>query len=170
MMVNHVAILFGQQFFGKRHADSVAEALSERPSGRLDARRNLHFRMTWRHAVQLAEIFDFRHGQVVAGHMQQRIRQHRPVAVGHHKPVTVWPMWISRVVPQMLCPQGHSDFCHAHWHALMTGFGLGDGIDREHSDSVGCDVQIGGGSWGGGHAGILKEVARRRRGQALNYR
>jgi hypothetical protein len=46
-------------------------------------------------------------------------------------------------VTQMFRPQRDRDFGHAHWHTLVPGFGLRDGIDREDADSVGGGMEIG---------------------------
>ena len=73
--------LGGEQLLGERHADRVGEALAERAGGRLDARRDADLGMARRLAVQLAEVAQLVDRQVVAGEVQQRVEQHRAVAV-----------------------------------------------------------------------------------------
>ena len=87
--------------------------------------------------MQLAEALQLRHRQVVAGQMQQRIEQHRAVAVGQHEAVAVGPRRIGGVVPQVMVPQHFRDLRHAHRHAGMAGIGLLHGIHRERADGVG---------------------------------
>ena len=84
--------LVRQQLFGQRHAHGVGQALAERAGGGLDARRDADFRMARRLAVQLAEVAQLAHRQVVAGEVQQRVQQHRAVAVGQHEAVAVGPL------------------------------------------------------------------------------
>jgi hypothetical protein len=43
-------------------------------------------------AAELAEVLQVRRGQVVAGQVQQRVEQHRAVAVGEHETVAVGPL------------------------------------------------------------------------------
>ena len=76
--------------------------------------------MTRSFAVQLAEVLQLLHGQVVARQMQERINQHRAVTVGQHKAVAVAPMRVARVVVQMLAPQSDSYVGHAHGRAGMS--------------------------------------------------
>ena len=96
--------LGGQQLLGQRHADRVGDALAERAGGGLDARRDADLGVARRLAVQLAEVAQLAHRQVVAGQVQQRVEQHRAVAVGEHEAVAVGPVRVGRVVAQVACP------------------------------------------------------------------
>ena len=104
----------GQHFFCQRHAHGIGDALAQRAGGGFYAGGDAHFGVTGGFAVQLAEVFQLAHRQVVTGEVQQRINQHGAVAVGQHEAVTIGPVRVCRVVFQVLAPQGDSDVCHAH--------------------------------------------------------
>ena len=63
--------LLAEQFFAQRHADRVGNALTERAGGGFNARSDTVFGMAGGFAVQLTEVFDLFHRQIVAGQMQQ---------------------------------------------------------------------------------------------------
>ncbi len=126
-----------QQALGQRHADRVGEALPQRAGGGFHARRDAVFGVAGGLAVQLAEVLQFRHRQVVAGQVQQRVQQHRTVAVGQHEAVAVGPVRVRRVVAQVAAPQRHGDVRHAHRHAGVARVGLLDGVHRKHADGIG---------------------------------
>ena len=127
----------GEQFLGERHADRVRDALAERPGGGFDTGRAAVLRMPRCLRMQLAEAFQLRQRQVVAGQVQQRVEQHRAVAVREHEAVAVDPGGIGRVVPQVAVPQHFRDLRHAHRHAGMAGIRLLYGIHRQRADRVG---------------------------------
>ena len=92
--------------------------------------------------MQLAEVLQLNHGQLVAGEVQQRINQHGAVAVGEHKAVAVDPVRIAGAVLQMSAPQRHGDIGHAHRRAGVTGVG---GLNRVHgqgADGIGHVVGL----------------------------
>ena len=93
--------------------------------------------MTRRLAVQLAEVAQLAHRQVVAAQVQQRIQEHRAVAVRHHETVAVGPVRIGRVVLQVPAPQRDRDLGHAHRRAGMAGIGLLHGIHRQRPNGIG---------------------------------
>ena len=132
-----------QQLFRKRHADRVGESLAERSGCSLDAGRDAELRMAGRLRVQLAETLQFLERQRVAGQMEQRILQHRPVTVGQHEAITVGPMRVRGVVPQMPIPQRNSDFGHAHWHPGMARVRRLHRVHRERADGIGEQCRIG---------------------------
>src|SRR5580765_6872353 len=93
-----------QPFPGDRHADAVADALAERAGRRFDARGQAIFRMSRSLAINLAEALEvvnrerrlwenltFRIRGAYAGQVDQRVQQHRGVAVRQHEAVAVWP-------------------------------------------------------------------------------
>ena len=128
--------LRGEQLLGEREADGVGEALAERAGGGLHAGRVADFGMAGRLRVQLAELADLLHRQVVAGEVQQRVLQHRAVAVGEHEAVAVGPRGIRRVVAQVAPPEHLGDLGHAHRHAGMAGVGLLHRVHGERADGV----------------------------------
>ena len=127
----------------ERHADRVRDALAERPGRRLDARRHADLGVARGLAVQLAEVAQLAHRQVVAGEVQQRVDQHRAMAVGQHEAIAVGPLRVARVVAQVAAPQRDGDLGHAHGRAGVAGVGLLHGVHRERADRV-DDVGVGG--------------------------
>ena len=73
----------------------------------------------------------------VAGQMQQRIEQHRAVAVRQHDAVAVGPGRIGGQELQVPREERRRDLGHAERHALMAFAGAHDGVDGEEADRVG---------------------------------
>ena len=73
--------LLRQQLFSQCHAHRIGQALSERAGGGLDAGGDAYLGVARGLAVQLTEVFQLFHRQLVASQVQQRIDQHRAVAV-----------------------------------------------------------------------------------------
>ena len=69
--------------------------------------------------------------------MQQRIQQHRGVAVRQNEAVAVPPARIGRVVFQEVAPQHLGNVGHAHRGARVPGIGLLDRIHRQDTDDIG---------------------------------
>ncbi|MNI76978.1 hypothetical protein D3C73_1332420 [compost metagenome] len=65
-----------QRFFSDSHTHRVSDALTQRTGSRFHTRGITHFRVTRRFGVQLTEVLQLRHRQVVAGEVQQTINQH----------------------------------------------------------------------------------------------
>jgi hypothetical protein len=128
--------LGSQHLFGQREADGVSDALAERAGRGFNARRVTKLGVTRCFGVQLAEIFQIIDRQIVASEVQQRINQHRAVAVRHHETVAVRPVRVGRVVAQMAAPQNLGDFRHAHRHARVAGVGLLHGIHGQGADGA----------------------------------
>jgi hypothetical protein len=137
--------LVGQQLLGHGHADGVGDALAQRAGGGLDAGCVAVLGVARRLAVQLAEILQVVDRQLVAGQVQQRIEQHRAVAVGQHEAVAVGPLRVGRVVAQVAVPQHFGDLGHAHGRAGMAGIGLLHAVHGEGADGVGQRGADGGG-------------------------
>ena len=140
----------GQEFFSQCHAHRVGDALAQRAGGGFHAGGDAHLGVTSGFAVQLAEVFQLAHGQVVACQVQQSVNQHGTVAVGQHKAVAVGPMWVARVVAQVFTPQGHSNIGHAHGCAGVTGVGLLNCVHGQRADCVGHWGGVGHGENSGG--------------------
>ena len=87
--------------------------------------------------AELAERLQVLDGQRVAGQVQQRVQQHRAVAVGDHEAVAVGPLRIAGVVAQVVAPQHFGDVGHAHRHAGVAGVGFLDRVHREGADRIG---------------------------------
>ena len=76
----------------QRQADGVRHALAQRARGGLDAGGDAHLGVARRLAVQLAEVAQLAHRQVVAREVQQRVDQHRAVTGRQHEAVPVGPV------------------------------------------------------------------------------
>jgi hypothetical protein len=100
--------------------------------------------------VQLAEALELADRQVVAGEVQQRVHQHRRVAVGQHEAVAVGPVRVRRVVPQVAVPQRDGDVGHAHGRARVAGVRLLHGVHGQRADRVRHQGFV-------GHRGQLRE-------------
>ena len=57
----------GQQLLSQRHTDRIGNALTQRTGGGFHARRDADLGVSGSFAVQLAEVFQLAHRQVVAG-------------------------------------------------------------------------------------------------------
>ena len=137
-----VAVEFaGQQLLGQRHADRVGDALAERAGGGLDAGGVAVFGVAGGLAVELAEALQLGDRQVVAGQVQQRVDQHRAMAVGEHEAVAVGPLGVGRVVAQVMTPQHLGDLGHAHRRARVAGVGLLHRVHRQGADCAGDGVE-----------------------------
>jgi hypothetical protein len=90
--------LLRQQLFSQCHAHRVGQTLAQRTGGGFHTGRHAHFGVAGSFAVQLAEILELSHRQVIAGQVQQRIEQHGAVAVAQYKAVAVGPVRVGRVV------------------------------------------------------------------------
>ena len=149
--------LGSQQLLGQGHAHSIGQPLPQRTSGGLHTRRDTYLGVTRGLGMQLAEVLDVVDGEVIAGEMQQRVQQHRAVAVGEHEAVTVEPPRLGGIMLEVCAPQGHGDVGHAHGHARVAGAGLLDGVHGQHADGVGHaagGVRRREGRPAGGHEGL----------------
>ncbi len=117
--------------------DSVGKALTERTGGGLDAGGVAELRVARGLAVQLAEVLQVIDGQVVTGKVQQRVDQHRAVAVGQHEAVAVGPLRVGRAVLQMIAPEDFGDVRHAHGGTRVAAVGFLHSIHAEGADGIG---------------------------------
>ena len=129
--------LVRQQLFGQRHAHRIGQALAQRAGGRFHAGRDADLGVARRLAVQLPEVAQLAHRQVVAGEVQQCVQQHRGMAVGQHEAVPSRPLRVGRVVPQVPAPEGDGDLGHAHRRARVARVGLLHGVHGQRTDGVG---------------------------------
>ncbi|MCY1430692.1 hypothetical protein D9M71_466430 [compost metagenome] len=141
MVVDDVVVLAvelaSQDFFSQGETNGVGQALTQWPGGCLDARGVAEFRVARGAAVQLTEALQVVDRQVVAGQVQQRIDQHRAVAVGQHEAVTVSEARVGRVVLQIITPKNLGDIRHAHRGTGVAAVGLLHGIHAEGTNGVG---------------------------------
>ena len=138
---------------GDRHADAVAAALAERAGRRLDARGQVIFRMAGAFAAELAEPLDvverdrglaetlvFGIDGLHAGEMQERVEQHRGMAVGQHEAVAIGPDRIVRIEAQKMLPERVGHRRQRHRRAGMAGIGLLHGVHRQGADGVDAEL------------------------------
>jgi hypothetical protein len=121
---------------GDRESDGIGKSLTQRARGDFDARRAAMFRMTRRTALRLAEVPEVFHRQVITGQEQQAVEQCTRMPSREHETISVGPVRISRIVPQMTGPQNVGHCCCAQRHAWVSGVRLLDHVDRQHPDGV----------------------------------
>src|SRR5690349_10994446 len=80
-----------RHFAGDGDADCVTDALTERTGCAFDPRRLSKFRMTGSPGMQLPETLNLRHWQIVAAHVQPRVKKHRPVTGREHEIIAANP-------------------------------------------------------------------------------
>ncbi len=122
---------------GHGETDSVGQALAQWPGGGLDTGGVAELRVARGLAVQLAEVLQVVDGQVVAGQVQQRVDQHRAVAVGQHEAIAVGPLRVGRTVLQVVAPEHFGDVRHAHGGTRVAAVGFLHGIHAEGADGIG---------------------------------
>ena len=123
---------------GHRHAEGVRDALAERTRGHLDTGAGVEFRVTLAARAEVAKGPDLIDADaLVAAEVEQRIQQHRAVAVRKDDAVAVGPGRVRRVELQVPRVQRCRDLRHAERHALMAFPGANDGVDGEKADRVG---------------------------------
>ena len=129
--------LRGHDLLRQGEADGVGQPLTQRAGGGLDAGGVAELRVARGLAVQLAEVLQVVDGQVVAGQVQQRVDQHRAMAVGQHEAVAVGPLRVGRAVLQVVAPEHFGDVRHAHGGTGMAAVGFLHGIHAECADGIG---------------------------------
>ncbi|KAF0120336.1 MAG: hypothetical protein FD148_3552, partial [Methylocystaceae bacterium] len=133
-----------REALGDRHADRGREPLAEGTGGRLDAGGVTIFGMARRRRTELAEIFELLAAHArIAEQVEQRVKQHRPVAGRQHETVAVRPVRPSGVKLHEALEQHGRDVGHAHRHAGMAGFRLFDRVHRQGANGVGVARRIG---------------------------
>ena len=136
-LVFGAVVALSQQLLGQGEAHGVGQTLTQRTGGRLHAGGFMVLGVAGGLAAQLAELLELLDRQVVAAQVQQRVLQHRAVAVGQHEAVAVEPLGVLRVVTEIVVPEHFGDVGHAHRHAGMTGLGGFDRISGKEADGVG---------------------------------
>ena len=126
-----------QDLLGDGEAHGIGQALAERAGGGLDARGVAVLRVTRGAAAHLAELLEVFDAQVIAGQVQQRIDQHRAMAVGQHEAVAVGELGVARVVLEVVTPQHFGDIRHAHRGTGVAAVGFLHGIHAEGTNGIG---------------------------------
>ena len=134
---------------GERHADAVAAALPERAGRRLDPGGQVIFGMAGTFAADLPKPLDiverdrglietlvFGIDGFHAAEMQQRVEQHRGMAIGKHEAIAIGPDRIIGIEAQKILPERIDHRRQRHRRAGMAGIGLLDGIHRQGANCV----------------------------------
>jgi hypothetical protein len=119
-----------------RHAHRGAKTLTKRPGGGLDAEVRLTLGMARGDGAPLPEGTDVVQADGEAAEVEQRVQQHRPMAVAEHEAVAIRPSRSIGVDAEMAAPHDRSNVGHAHRHPGMAALGLLHGIDRQDPDGV----------------------------------
>src|SRR5438270_13405457 len=116
--------LRGQMRFCHGHADAVRKTLTQRAGSDLDAGRQSVFRVSRCFRSPLAKVLDLVERKLIAGQMQQRVKQHASVARRKQEAIAVLPLWLLWVVAHELCPQDVSHRRRSQGQTRMAGFGV----------------------------------------------
>ncbi len=137
VVVAHVgAEALTQVALDDRDAHTVGEALPERPGRDLDAGRVAVLGVTRCARAELAELLDVLEIEAVPGQVQQRVQEHRRVAVGEHEPVAVGPVGVGGVELEDARVQDVGEGREGHRRARVTRVGLLDRVHRQPADDV----------------------------------
>ena len=128
---------FAEHALGERHADRIGETLAQRPGGGLHSRRIAALRVAGGHRVQLAEVAQLLDRQRMPAEVEQRVLQHRPVAIGQDEAIPVRPRRVGGIVTEVVVPQHLRDVGHAHRHAGVARLRSFDRVHAQGTDSVG---------------------------------
>ena len=127
----------GRHLAGERHTDGVADALTQRTGGRLDAGSLTELRMARGDAVQRAELAHLLERHVVPTQVQPSVEEHRSVAGREDKPVAVDPLRTFRVVHQSVAEKHGADLRRPERKPEMSGGAGVDRVDRETAGLIG---------------------------------
>ncbi len=135
---------------GDRHAHAVAESLPERSGRDLDAGCETALRVTGRDASPLAELPDLLERNVVAGHVEQAVEQHRSVSRRQDETIAVGPAGVGGIVLQEMRPQDVRHRRCAHRQARVAAIGVLHRVHRKEAQRVDARlIQARGGVQGG---------------------
>src|SRR5438093_9748664 len=102
-----------------RHANRVADTLTEWAGGALYSRRLAKFGMSRRFRMQLPEAFDFRHRQIVAAHVQPGVEEHAAVPGGENEDIAIDPTRLVGIVSERVPKKHRADLRAAERKAKM---------------------------------------------------
>ena len=127
---------------GLRHSHTYGHGhtRAQRSRGRLHAGGKSVFRMSRGLCPPLAEIHQVFLRQAVAEQVQQRIQHHGAVSAREHKPVTVFPVRICRIVVHVMGPELERCRRRTQRKAGMSGICLLNGICRKNTYRIYCKI------------------------------
>ena len=137
-------VLRAQHLFGHGETDGVGDALAQRAGGGLN---RIGEEVLWvargarAHLAEVLQLFDGK--LLIAGQVQQRIKQHGAVACRQDEAVAVGPKRVGRVELQVLLKEDGGHIGHAHRHAGVAGIGGGHGIEGQRANGGGLGPVVG---------------------------
>ena len=136
-----VAEAGAQTALGDRHADRVAEALTERTGGDLDGGGVAGLGVPGRARLPLAEVAQVVEFEAGTRQEQHRVLQDRRVAVGEDEAIAVGPVRIGRVVVHHPAEQHVGEGSERHGSSLVPAVG-GEGGVHGHAPGEGDELSI----------------------------
>jgi hypothetical protein len=135
VMIGHVGTeTTAQSALGNRHADGIAEALTERPRRHFDAAGVAVFGMSRRGRPELTEALEVGQLESVPAQVQVRVEEDRRVAGGEDETVTVGPRRIGRVVVHDPTEQHVGERRQRHRRSRMARVGFAGRVHGEATD------------------------------------
>ena len=92
---------FGQHGFGNSHAYGIAATLTQRAGRGFDAGRVAVLGVAGCFAVELTEVFEVVHRDIVAGKMKKAVKEHAAMAGGKYEAVAIAPGGVLGVVVEV---------------------------------------------------------------------
>src|ERR1051326_6313900 len=114
----------GLETLRNRHTYAVGKTLPERTSGCFNTRCMAVFRMPWRFAAPLWELFEIIEREIITSEVEHTVLKHGSVARREDKTVTIQPMWITRIVTHQTRPEQIGKRCKSHSCTWMTRIGF----------------------------------------------
>src|SRR3970282_1224110 len=111
---------------GDSHADPGGETLTEGPGGHLDAQPVVDLGMPGCVTPPLSEGAEVIETEREPAQVEQRVEQHRPMAIGKDESIPIRPLGCGWVYLEEPTPQSHRDVGHAHRHSGVTAVRLLD--------------------------------------------
>jgi hypothetical protein len=124
-------------FCRHRNAHCVAHALAEWPGRAFHSGSFAKLRVARRLGMQLPEPFYFRHGQVVAAHVQPRVKEHAAVPAREDEDIAIDPARLVRAVFQGMAEEYCAHFGATEGKTKMTGLRSLHGVHAQTACFIG---------------------------------
>ena len=121
---------------GERHSDSMCESLAERPRRQFDAGRLSKLGMTRRTRAELSELRNVFDRKIESKQVEQRVLQHRSVAIGENETIAQRPGGILGIEAEMMIPEFECGRGEGHRRTDVTDSGPLDCVDGHETDCV----------------------------------
>jgi hypothetical protein len=109
--------------------NSIREPLSQGTRRHLNAWCLMRLWMARGYAVDLAEVLEVVHANLVAEEVEESILQHAPVSIEQDEAIPIDLVWILRIEGHKLIEENVGDWRHPHGRARMARVRLERGID-----------------------------------------